>query len=55
MSALTKTRQAITERVPDTAQNLAARKRALERELRAAGYSRTHAKALAAERLRDQR
>jgi hypothetical protein len=53
MRTLAKIRRPIAARAPDTAeQNRAQRKRAIERELRAAGCSRSHAKALASARLR---
>ncbi|MEO8655076.1 MAG: hypothetical protein ABI409_13205 [Ramlibacter sp.] len=52
MSTLAKILGAIAARVPGTAQHLAQHRRELERELRAAGYSRSHAKAIAADRLR---
>jgi hypothetical protein len=55
MSTLANIRRAIAARVPGTAQHLAQKKRALERELRAAGHSRSHAKAIAADKLRDGR
>ena len=42
----------VLERIPGTVANVARQKRALEKELRAAGVSRSRAKAVASERFR---
>jgi hypothetical protein len=52
MSTLAKIRRAIDAQFPGTAQRQALKKRELERELRAAGRSRAHAKAIVADQLR---
>lgn len=45
-------RRAITATIPGTAINLAEKKRRMERDLRAQGLSRSHARALASEKFR---
>lgn len=55
MTPFAKACRAIAAKVPGTVLNVSQQKRVLEKSLRAAGYSRTHAKAIAADRLRDQR
>lgn len=53
MNAFDKIRREIAAHVPGTEINLARQKRQLERQLRADGYSRTHAVAEVAKRFRD--
>ena len=52
MKPLARIGRAILARIPGSVANIAAQKRLAEKELRAAGLSRSHARALVSERFR---
>lgn len=52
MNILNKLHKTIAARIPGSAANIAAAKQKLEKELRAAGYSRSHATAEASRRFK---